>query len=68
MKLTKTTVHDITFSVEAFWDEEGGMGHECMVSGLQTLAEAVEAYERACLTRSDLTWIIAADVSTKVSA
>ena len=44
MKLSVTTSHTVQFSVEAFWSEEGGMGHDSYGTPQNTLEEAIRTY------------------------
>ena len=81
MKLTTTTEHNIKFTVESFWDEEGGMGHDQFGESVETLADAVALLDIARgggtkVGRTDyiaarneppMDWVIVARVETKVS-
>lgn len=64
MNLKTTTSHAITFTVEAFWDEEGGMGQDQYGEGVQELAQAVRLLELARIAQPKEPWRIVADVKT----
>lgn len=64
MNLKTTTSHAITFTVEAFWDEEGGMGQSQYGEGVQELAQAVRLLELARIAQPKEPWRIVADVKT----
>lgn len=66
MKLTTTTTHDITFRVESFWDEEGGMGRDAFGKPVDTLQEAVRLLEivNAQAGKDGPDWIITATVKS----
>lgn len=67
MKLTQTTEHEITFTVESFWSEEGGMGQNEYGKQVNTLEEAIHLLELARVARSTNTeWIIVGRVATKI--
>lgn len=66
MKLTKTTTHTITFSVEEFTSNEGGMDHRKSNSlPIETLEEAIDIlrYTQAQDPTGD--WIITVQVVTE---
>jgi len=67
MKITTTTDHDIRFTVEAFWGEEGGMGTDSFGSESLTLAEAVHTLELARARDAKVDWVIVGKVKTTVS-
>lgn len=69
MKLTKTTTHDITFSVQYFGGNEGGMDHSFFGKKCNELAEAIElleAAEREQPGDSNGEWYIVADVKKSI--
>lgn len=67
MTIKTTTSHNLTFSVEAFWNEEGGMGHEQYGEDVQELTQALHLLELARVARSAYDWAIVCRVETKVS-
>ena len=65
MKITKKAAYYIAFTVEAFWPEEGGMGHETFGEIVDTIEEAVHLLEIARITgMADLkaNWVIVGHV------
>ena len=66
MTLSKTTTHEITFTVEAFWDEEGGMGNDSFGDEQKDLPSAVQLLELARVARPKelQLWVIVARVKT----
>lgn len=67
MKITVTKTHEVAFQVEAFWAEEGGMGHESFGSEVSTIEEAIVQLELANISNAKNDWIITCNVTTKVS-
>ncbi len=66
MKLSVTTTHELTFAVEYFHQEEGGMSNERFGEGRQTLQEAIELLTIAKNHSPKNDWIITVDVKTTV--
>lgn len=67
MELTTSTTHLITFSVQAFWDEEGGMGNDMYGDPVQELADAIRLLELARVgEKKKNKWVIVCDVETTV--
>jgi hypothetical protein len=67
MQITTTTNHAIAFTIEAFWDEEGGMGRSQFGDSTQTLEEAVHLLEVARTQKKTLLpdgaeWVIVGNV------
>jgi hypothetical protein len=70
MNIKTTTSHEIKFTVEAFWDEEGGMGTDQFGGEVDALAEAVKLLELAKVSgklSKGLEWVIVGYVKTNVS-
>ena len=67
MNIKTTTSHAITFTVEAFWDEEGGMGHDQYGEAAQDLPQAIRILELARVAQPQTDWCIVADVKTTVA-
>ena len=67
MTIKTTTSHNLIFSVEAFWNEEGGMGHEQYGKDVKELTEALHLLELARVAQSAYDWAIVCRVETKVS-
>jgi len=73
MKITTTTHHELTFTIEAFWAEEGGLGHEVFGSTVKTLEEAITLLglaraSTATQTQNDTNdWKIVIEVETKTT-
>lgn len=67
MKLQTTTSHTISFTVEAFWNEEGGMGQDQYGEAVDTLQQAVRLLELARVKDPKTNWVIVCDVKTTVS-
>jgi hypothetical protein len=66
MKISKTVNYTITFSVQAYWSEEGGMGHSCHSEGWNELIDAIAALEYAENNNPDHDWEIIANVAKVV--
>ncbi len=66
MKISVNKTVVVTFAVEAYWNEEGGMGYTEFANNISTLEEAINKLEVARSERSHLPngvdWIITADV------
>jgi hypothetical protein len=58
MKISNTINYNLTFKVEAFWDEEGGMGTEQYGASVSELTDALRILESAKNTQPKLPWII----------
>ncbi len=67
MEITKTTKHLISFSVEAHWDEEGGMGCDSFGGSVKTIEEAVELFDLACISNPNQDWFIMGTVEKSVA-
>jgi hypothetical protein len=65
--ITTTTTHDLVFKVEAFWDEEGGMGTDSYGGPVKELSDAVHLLELARASQPKMDWIITIEVKTKVT-
>jgi len=65
MKISITTTHELVFAVEAFWNEEGGMGSEQFGENVATLEEALTLLQAARAHNAENNWIITINVSTK---
>lgn len=63
MKFTNTTVTELLFSVESFWPEEGGMGHEQYGEQISEMTQAIRIYELACIAKPKTDWKIVVNVS-----
>ncbi len=66
MTLQTTITHKLTFAVEAFWDEEGGMGRDEYGTDQSELSEAVRLLELARVAFPKTRWIITCNVETVV--
>ena len=64
MKLSVTTSHTVQFSVEAFWSEEGGMGHDSYGTPQNTLEEAIRLLDLVRSKDDKTPWVIVAHVTT----
>ena len=71
MKIETKTTHVLTFAVEAFWNEEGGMGSDSFGDTYSDLPAAIHALELARAAevkrnKHDVQrdWIITIDVKT----
>lgn len=58
MRISKTINYTITFSIEAHWGEEGGMGHDCHSEGWNELIDAITALEYAQNANPERDWQI----------
>jgi hypothetical protein len=71
MKINLTTTHELTFAVEAFWSEEGGMGEDQFGPKVKTLEEALallmQAKAAGAKEKYPNKWIITINVETKHS-
>jgi hypothetical protein len=67
MKITTTTSHDISFSVEAFWHEERGMGNHRFGGFVKELPDALRLLELAKATTHEefKKWVIVGTVESK---
>lgn len=68
MKLTKTVTYDLTFTVEYFTPQEGGMDNDLFGQPVSTLAEAVHLLELAVEQETDkyTEWLIVCKVKRRV--
>lgn len=64
MKLSTTTHHAVTFTVKAFWPEEGGMGSDQYGESVQELAQAIRLLELARVAQPKTDWKIVGEVKT----
>jgi len=67
MKIRITVSHIVTFSVQAFWNEEGGMGHESFGKDCDDLYDALIQLELAKTNAPDIDWIIVCNVTKQSS-
>lgn len=67
MNITTKVSHTVTFTIEAFWNEEGGMGHDQLGGTFDDLTGAIRGLEIARLTQSTTEWVIVCRVKTQVS-
>lgn len=70
MNLKTTTSHTVIFTVESFWSEEGGMGHDTFGKAVDALPEALHLLELARASdqlAKGLDWVIVGNVKTVVS-
>lgn len=67
MKITKTTEHTITFSVQYFYPNEGGMDNEQYGKEVATIEEALELYSLACIAQPNEGWVIVGEVEKKIT-
>jgi hypothetical protein len=67
MTIKKTTTHTVSFTVEAFWNEEGGMGHAQHGDTKTELVEVIQLLELARIADPNTDWTIVCDVTTTVS-
>jgi hypothetical protein len=67
MNIKTTTSHTISFTVEAFWSEEGGMGQDQYGEPVQELPQALRLLELAQVAQSKTNWVIVASVKTQVT-
>ena len=63
MKIKTTLEKTVTFSIEAYWNEEGGMGERVFVNGISSIEEAVVALDKANYIQNDMDWIIVGRVT-----
>lgn len=66
MKFTTTKTHKITFNVQYFEREEGGMDSGYFPGSANTLEGALDLLEKANAVQSNRDWIITLDVVTKI--
>ena len=62
MKLTKTTEHNIVFTVEYHYASEGGMENDTFGKEVKTLEEAIEIWDLANISRPSEDWVIVGTV------
>jgi hypothetical protein len=67
MNIKTTTSHAITFTVEAFWSEEGGMGQDQYGEAVQELPQAIRLLELARVATPAMDWKIVVHVTTTTS-
>lgn len=69
MKIATKSEHEIRFRVEAFWPEEGGMGHDAFGPIAETLEEAIALLQLARAQKHPpyVEWVIVGEVKTTVS-
>ena len=68
MEIKVTKKHKVTFAIEYFEGQEGGMDSDTFRHGIETIEEAVAALEMAQVNRAGHDWIITAEVTTTISA
>lgn len=65
--IIKTTIsHSVSFTVQAFWHEEGGMGQDQYGEAVTELPQAIRLLELARVAQPKTNWVIVADVKTVV--
>lgn len=67
MTIKTTTSHTLTFAVEAFWSEEGGMGSDSYGQPTPDLPAAIRLLELARVEKPKTDWVITIDVKTTTS-
>lgn len=67
MNLKTTTSHTVSFTVEAFWSEEGGMGQDRYGEAVQELPQAIRLLELARVAQPKTDWVIVGKVTTTVA-
>lgn len=67
MEIKKTTSHSITFTIEAFWDEQGGMGTDQYGESVGELHQAVHLLELAKVAKPKTDWKIIGTVKTSTN-
>ena len=67
MKIDTQATYTITFSVQAYWNEEGGMGHDTFGKVVDDLPAAILQLELAQISNPKLDWQIICDVTKQVS-
>jgi len=68
MEIKVTKKHKVTFAIEYFEGQEGGVVCDTFRSGIGTIEEAIAALEMAEVNRAGHNWIITAEVTTSISA
>ncbi len=58
MKIQTTTTHEVTFTIESFWHEEGGMGHDQSGGDYNDLPQALRALELVHGQSKHPEWVI----------
>lgn len=66
MELSTNITHTITFSIQAFWNEEGGMGQDTFGEDCGSLNEAVVLLDLAQIKEPKLDWIITCNTFKKI--
>lgn len=66
MNISITTSHTVVFTVQAFWDEEGGMGQDQYGKGVSELADAIRMVDLARIADPKREWVIVGTVTTSV--
>lgn len=67
MQIKTIKTHNVSFSIQAFWNEEGGMGDASYGRIVHELHEAIAMLELAQIYDSKMNWIIVCDVETKIT-
>lgn len=62
MKSTKTTEHNIVFTVEYHYSSKGGMENDTFGKEVKTLEEAIEIWDLANVARPAEDWVIVGTV------
>lgn len=57
----------MTFSIEAFWAEDGMLEQTFYIRGLRTLPDAIIALEKANISNPRQDWKILATIESEVS-
>lgn len=66
MKTSHTVEHEIKFSVQYFYNQEGGMGNDKFGKSVDTLNEALHLITVANIERPSEDWVIVGEVTTTV--
>ena len=66
MRISTTIVHTVTFSVRAFWSEEGGMGQDSFGPSCDTLIEALVHLDLANAQDPKTDWLIVCSTAKQV--
>jgi hypothetical protein len=67
MNIKIVTEHTVSFTVEAFWNEEGGMGQDSFGGVVKELPEAVHLLELARKHSPKTNWVIVGQVKTSIT-
>lgn len=67
MKINIQSSYNITFGVQAFWNEEGGMGSDSFGKQCDNIQTALVQLELAQVAEPNVEWIIVCGVEKQVS-